>query len=262
MEFTELEKTILYYTQELVREEFPINSKCFYHYTNKNAAEAIVLNQSFHASFIRSTTDALEFAYPMAACRDILCRTHDFFSNVSKKLVKNLNEEASDPTARPYFISLSGEPNSDYLKSEYGDHIVEIINNTESTDFKIYGFFINCKYVADVKGEVRRLLQKWQIKALNKALSEHKVSDPQKRIMDWFYTLMQFCHTISLGIKQDSFQDEKETRIVVIPLTPDENIDWHDSRDTKPLSTKSLLNREFLPVKLNAMGIKAKRVTT
>jgi hypothetical protein len=259
MTYTELEKSILRYAEELIRSEFKIEADRFYHYTTQAAADAIVATQTFHSSFIRSSSDSLEFSAPMASCRDCVCLTSNFFAHKGfpVALFKHFNDEATAPSARAYFISLSGDPNLAHMKEMYGEVPLEFKLNVDMTEFRSYGFFIKCRYVDDTKTEVFRLLKKWKEEVLHRAFVEHKVRDPGLTMKDWFYTLMQFCNTISIGIKQRAFELEDETRIVVFPLNPDAETRWHAHRGVKPLNSKSLIKREYLPLNLKNMGIAA-----
>ncbi len=257
--FTDLEISILHHAEVLIRNEFKIEAKRFFHYTDETSAEAILNTQTFHSSFIRSSSDSLEFSNPMAACRDCVCLTQNFFGfqKFPFELFKHFNEQAIDPSARAYFISLSGNSKSTHLQSMYGNARLEFKLNTEITDFKSYGFLINCKYVDDTKTEVFRLLKRWRDEVFERALRENGIQDAQPTMNDWFYTLMQFCNTISVGIKQRAFENEQETRVVTFSKNPDLETDWHKPRGTKPIApySKSLIKREFLPLNLNAMGI-------
>jgi len=87
-----------------------------YHFTKQESGDLIVGSQSFWASFIRSTSDTLEFALPLSHCRDWLCLGNNLldFSNSGfpAALFSHFNEQANDPIARYYFISLTENQNS------------------------------------------------------------------------------------------------------------------------------------------------------
>ena len=137
VQYSELEISILHHSEELIKSEFKIEADRLYHYTSSTAADAIATRQVFHSSSIRSSSDSLEFSAPMAACRDCVCLTQNFFAHQTFPVVlfKHFNEEASFPSARAYFISLSGNSNSAHLKSMYGDVPLEFKVNTDATDF-------------------------------------------------------------------------------------------------------------------------------
>lgn len=258
--YKDLEISILHHAKQLIGEEFRIDAKRFFHYTNEASSTAIMDNQTFLSSFIRSSSDSLEFAAPMAACRDCVCLTDNLFvhERFPISLFKHFNEEACTPSAKAYFISLSGNSNSAHLRSMYGDCVLEFDVNIDPTDFSSYGFFIKCKYVDDTRAEVFRLLRKWKNEVLERAFMEHKIRDPNAVMKDWFYTLMQFCNTISVGIKQKAFELEDEIRVVIFPLTPDICTSWHQPRALKPFNGNngnSLIMREYLPLNLKAMGL-------
>ena len=260
MTFTELEKSIHAHAEKLIHEEFEINAARFYHCSNQDAIDAITSTQTFRASFICSTSDSLEFSAPMAACRDFVCLANEIFQfpNFPFNLFKHFNEEAVEPTARPYFVSLSGNAQSAHIQSMYGTSQCEFELKTGSVNFEGTGYFMGVKYVDDIKAEVFRLMKRWQNEVLFQSFEDHGVKYDLQRMSDWFYTMMLFCNTISIGIKQKAFELEEEARIVVFPRTPDAVTKWHDPRATRPLSKNSLIAREYLPLKLDAMGIVAK----
>lgn len=260
MNFTPFEKSIHDRTEQLIRQEFPVSANRFFHCSSEATIAVIVNTQTFWASFIRSTSDSLEFSAPMAACRDAICIKNQVFQfqKFPIKLFQHFNEEACEPTARPYFISLSGNRQSSHLQAMYGAFNCEFELTSGSPEFQGNGYFIGIKYVSDIKAEAFRLLNEWRDKVLQTSLSDHGIKDGLSRMNEWFYTMMLFCNSISLGIKEDAFAQEEETRIVVFPKDPDAVTPWHDKRGVRPLQKKSLVNREYLPIKFNALGIVAK----
>lgn len=85
-----------------------------FHYTSSASANAIVKSQIFHASFITTTSDPLEFTLPMVSIRNWITTGTNLLGYEDDscemiKIFKFFNDESRDPTLRPYFISLCDE---------------------------------------------------------------------------------------------------------------------------------------------------------
>lgn len=256
------EDMLLSKTKELITKEFGLadkNAHRYFHYTSNKSYKKIIASQRFNASFIRSTSDPLEFSLPLSICRDWICSGNTFlnFSKFPTNLFKHFNKEAMDPSIRYYFISLSTNNNSEHLKSMYGNNIIEFDLKSFPDSLDSFGLIYKCKYVknADFHSEVITLLEKWR-DLFDASIKEYSISKPENLMYIWFYIFMQFCHAISLSIKQDPFKDEEEIRLLVVCNAKlKTETEWHKKKISSCISKQTLLRREALPLKINKLGI-------
>jgi len=257
------ENTLLSKTKELIIKEFGLadkNAHRYFHYTSNKSYRKIITSQIFNASFIRSTSDSLEFSLPLSICRDWICFGNTFlkFSKFPTNLFKHFNEQAIDPSVRYYFISVSTNNNSEHLKSIYGKNIIEFDLKNFPDSLDSFGLIYKCKYIknADYRSEVITLLEKWR-DIFDAAIMECKISNAENLMSTWFYIFMQFCHAISLSIKQEPFKDEEEIRLLVVCNADlKTETEWHKRKISTRISKQTLLRREALPLKINNLGIK------
>jgi len=252
-------------TEELLAKHFNIThlvNSPLYHYSDNVKIQSIIENQVFNASFIRSTSDSLEFVYPLSYCRDWHCIKNVFFDfkNFPTNLFKHFNEQAVYPIARPYFISLSENSNSERLISNYGEYKL-ILKSTNEEKYRerirIVGSFVKCKYSDNPDKEIHDILNEWQTEIFQPLLIKYQFNNPEKNLGLWFYILMKLCFTISTSVKQLAYADEKEIRFVAYPRNLDADDVWHNSRVLKPIGTPATSFREYLPIKLLELGMTA-----
>jgi hypothetical protein len=222
----------------------------FYHFTSHESAKAIVDSKTFRASFIRSTSDPLEFALPLSICRDWMVDGAGLFKfpNYPGAIFKHFNEIAVEPHLRPYFISTSGVDNED-LKKLYGDTAVKL-----SCDGKQQLFSVQCRYISDPKKEITALLDDW-ISFTKIKNSNFSGQSGTQYLMKNFHTFMQVFYIISLSTKSAAFHYEKETRFVLLKTTPDDTCELHAARTSVCLAPQ-FQHKEYLPVHLEACGVK------
>lgn len=270
-QLADLEVKLLEATDQFIANKFAILREptgTWYHYTSLETLKTIVNSQTFRASFIRATSDPLEFALPLSACRDWACTSKKFFNfqNFPAELFKNFNDQARNAIPRPYFVSFCKEPDSSRLKSCYGDGIVEVITSEDNRPiaFEDFGQLIECKYVADTSKEIFRIMDEWKDKIFYPVVEIVNIKQPEDPAImpTWFYIFMKLCLTISLAIKQDTYVSEEEVRLVVYSKDPDADHGWHDKRGFRPLSEKDRLYHEYLPLKLNKIGFVASEYST
>lgn len=249
-------------TNALIKEKFgyslELNSN-LYHFTNDHNGQIILDSQSFWASFIRSTSDSLEFSLPLSHCRDWLCienELFDFSKNFPAKLFSHFNEQAIDPIARYYFISLTENSNSPHHVEMYGNCTLKFTFTNFPEGIADYFMVLKCHYSADVKQEIKNFLMEWK-NVFVSALNEINISVEKLPHNSWFYMFMRYCHMCSLCIKQSAFQDEKEIRIVFVPKKNEIDVgcSFHDKRGTRSISKNSFLLREYIPLNLKSLGI-------
>lgn len=240
------ESALLAETEQLIRAEFGAGDlgPCF-HYTSLDSMAKIYDSKTFWASFIRSTSDPLEFALPLSACRDWLCIEQKFlsFPNFPTRLFHHFNEQANDPIARYYFISISADSKNKHLKDLYGDGILKFDLSTLSSDFDANGMMLKCRYVENIESEVFNLMEKWR-DLFDSKVNEFSIEKPEQKMKIWLYIFMRYCHSISLGLKKKSFENECELRIVLVSRDASSDSTWHTPRNARPVSEKSLLVRE------------------
>lgn len=251
-------------TNKLIEECFSYKvdeGDVLYHFTSEVGAKMIIASNSYWASFIRSTSDTLEFALPLSICRDWLCFEDNLYSFKSQKvfpdaLFAHFNEQAINPIARYYFVSLTPDAKSEHHLKCYGRQAIEFKFGTGPAELKDFMMILKCIYPEDFNKEIHSLLNKWR-DVFYRVVAELKIEASDLPNEAWFYMFMRFCHMISLCLKQKSFQDEKEVRIVVVPNQKfiDQSDKFHGKRNVTMPWDKSLLVREYLPLKLNEMGI-------
>jgi hypothetical protein len=256
-------------TNNLIEKEFGFSGdrdQILYHFTSDHNANLITQSQNFWASFIRSTSDPLEFSLPLSYCRDWLCFGNNLFdfsaSGFPANMFIHFNEQAIDPIARYYFISLTEDPHSPHHKQLYGKSTIEFHFGKPTPEIKEHLMILKCKYPSDMKMEVHRILLEWKT-MFHRLIKEQKIASNQLPENAWFYMFMRLCHMCALCLKQDSFKDEKEVRIVLVPKKDDidKGSSFYEKRATRPVSAGSLLVREYLPLKLTALAVKAKKAT-
>lgn len=231
-----------------------------YHFTSHAIALQISSKQSFWASYIRSASDILEFAYPLSICRDWLCIDKRLFSftGFPFKLFCHFNEQAQDPVARYYFVSLTEDPSSNHHCSMYGETAMKLKFSKFPSDLKDYVMLLRCKYSENPKEEIYTLLDKWKL-MLDSEFDKFNLDPLYVGNEAWLYMFMRFCHMCALCIKQHAFSEEKEIRLIFVPKTEqiDSDQKYHEKRAVRPLKASSLIGREYIPLKLNALGIEA-----
>lgn len=256
------EDTLLEETKGFIGKEFGIEEsdlqRPIFHYTSRISAIQIVNTHIFHASFIRSTSDSLEFALPFSFCRDWLCFSKKFFcfNNFPTKFFLHFNEQAIDPQSRRYFLSACFNENSSHLKQMYGTSIVKMDISSLAPNFSDSAAILKCRYSKDIKTEVENILDRWKTTIFDPTVATFKIQIPEQQMTRWLYIFMHLCHSLSLVLKQDAFRNEDEVRISVVSRSIDEDTLWHCPRNIKRASARSLITREFLPLKLDGLGIK------
>ncbi len=235
-----------------------------YHYTNIENLKLIICSQIFNASMIRNTSDPLEFALPLSSARDWLCVDRNLlsFPNFPNEFFKHFNELAIDPYPRLYFVSFSQNSDNQHLRKLYGDGIIRFESLiTEEVDINTPGLWIKCKYVRNINDEVYGILNNWRdnvfLPLIKKFKIQSSVTNPNM-MTSWLYIFMKLCSVLSFSIKQHAYLMEEEIRLVVFPNNPDkEEEKWRKVREFKCISSKSNLCREYLPIFLNKMRIRA-----
>jgi hypothetical protein len=224
----------------------------FYHYTTKQRATAISQSGIFQASFIRSTSDPLEFALPMSFSRNWICnknKTSNYMKN-TVTLFPFLNGEIKSPKIRPYFMSMT-LAESDYLKFRYGGTTLKFQYN-KSHPVQVAGMLLKCHYPPDPQKEVINLLDKWNEEVFIPICAKYS-KIPDEQIPYSFFVFMKVANTIALATKQPEYKEEDEVRFALFPKSPDTDYEWHAARKMEGIEEFS--PREYLPLKLNSMGI-------
>jgi hypothetical protein len=231
------------------------------HYTDADAAKSIVEYQRFHASFIRSTSDPLEFVLPLSEVRDWVCTNGNLFYNFDRpdNLFKHFNELSENPDSRirPYFISMVKKP-SDHLKKQYGGTAIELRESNEANTI-IPGLLIPIAYPENIETHVSLLMKDWQRTVLHK-VRERFSAVPERTYVDTtFHLWMKAFIVTALSVKKSAYKNEDEVRLVVLPGRPDQSTSQCDSRVIIPSDKEpGLPRREYLPVKLSELGLRAK----
>lgn len=241
-------------TNLLVAKHFQIgcdNNGQLFHYTSPKASKAIIASQTFRASFIRSTSDPLEFAPTFVTCRDWLCFKSGAWTKPEFPYVmfKHFNDEAQDLTVRYYFISLTTETNNSHLINTYGQKILKF-SFTDSED-SIRHYSIKCRYETNPESFVEGILTEWRDHCLIPLVNKYKI-EANLIQEQWFIPYMHLSQTLAIGVKQLAFSSEKETRLVFTLRNPDIKENWRGARKKKKIHKFSF--REYLPVHLNKIG--------
>ncbi len=232
-----------------------------FHFTSSKNSNSIVESQIFWASFIRSTSDPLEFVLPLSEVRDWVCFSRQLFSNFDDpyNFFNHFNELAENPPTqiRPYFISMVKEPN-DHLMKRYGNSIIKVVNQ-QAVDFKKTIFMVPINYYENVQLEIRRLLMDWRNNVLLKAQNQFNEIPENQFVKETLYLWMKTFSMLALSIKKNVYRPEQEVRIVAFAGTPDENTSWFDKRIINPSDTPEFgfPRKEYLPIKIGALGLKA-----
>lgn len=232
-----------------------------YHYTSPESADSIIKSQQLRLSFIRSTSDPLEFALPLAECRNYLCiHTLAEKSEFPLELFKFLTNESIDPKARAYFMSFTHSPNLAHHKKMYGSSSI-VLKKTElfnEINFQKSFFFIKCRYENDIRSFVYKTISRWIDEIYKPTAAEHGENNSIKNLNDMFWVLMKLCHTISLGTKSDAFKEEEEYRLILHSPDVDSKQNIHSSRKQKIADNKWSPSKEYIILNLKKAGLEAK----
>lgn len=234
-----------------------------YHLTKSVSAESIVNSQIFRASFIRSTSDPLEYVLPLSEIRDWVCFSHQLWSNFEKPqdLFDHFNELATNPlpAIRPYFISMVKKPNI-HLRERFGNSIVEIKKERENP-FNQSSFLVPITYCDNVQGSVWNLLRNWRNTVLLKIKEIYPEVPERDFVKTTFYLWMKLFSMLGSSVKKNVYKSEQEVRLVFFSGTPDKDSTWFNKRIIVPSDMELGKPRsEYLPIKLNELGLKANLV--
>lgn len=245
-----------------------------FHYTKAEYAKSIIDQQEVRASFIRSTSDPLEYALPLSEVRDWVCfsgELWDHFTDPTNLFCHfNLLAENPDPKIRPYFVSMVKEPNKKVAKL-YGETCLEINAKTsDQSNYEISGFFLEVIYPEDMRQHIQQLLRSWRDEVLHPVREEYSRMDERDFTITTFPSWMRVFQTIPLFIKKKIYDHEKEVRLIIFPGDPDRETPQFGKRVIIPsdncrweMPCEGRLGqprREYLPVKLAAIGLSARIV--
>lgn len=262
--YEEFEKNLLSKTDEFLSKIFVIRKSFespLYHFTSKENADSIIKSQQLRLSFIRSTSDPLEFALPLAECRDYLCiHTRIDESEFPVELFKFFNSEAVNPDARPYFMSFTYNPKSLHHKKMYGTSsiVVSPKDNFDVASFEKNFFFIKCIYKENIGAFAHNTIQNWFEKILKPTAGPHSTEDLNKILIRAFWILIKICHTISLGTKAHAFKEEDEYRLVLYSQDVDLKQNIYSSRKQKKAGDRWSPAKEYIILNLKKAGLEAK----
>lgn len=242
-------------TRQFIRNMFELDNSygTYYHYTKPEIIEAIIQNKEFRASFIRSTSDPLEFVHSMTICRDWLCNEANSLGiNLKQDAVfKYFNDEAILPKIKPFFISAVDSPNSQYHLDTYGSGILAITQN-EDKGKSSNGYVLKCMYKPELKKTVHGYLKKWSQEILIPVAKKNSIN-LSSDLESWFHQFIFICHSISLTMKEHRFSKDNEIRYVFF---------YHNNSigpDIGALTVKTELSegfvvRTYLPLPIEDLG--------
>jgi hypothetical protein len=256
---TELEDLLLARTWLLIDREFPNHPEPaeYFHYTAPENIKLIVESQTFHASLIRSSSDALEFALPFSACRDWALERFYKMPNFPLELFKHFNQQAISPYVRPYFVSMCMNNQAKHLKEFYGEGILKVSLNESLVKFNRTVRLVQCRYTKNPYELVYKIMDEWRDDVFHNTMDEFEVSNPVEREIhsQWFYIMMAIFNSISVAIKQAPFSDENEVRLLFYTKDPHQACQYFGEWSTKDLD-RSLIRREYIPLKMGELGFK------
>lgn len=257
MPLNDFEKSLNTDSDKVIKEAFTFGAPDgnLYHYTRESSAISIVNSQEFRASFIRATSDPLEFTSNLVQCRNWLCSdsTSLAFSEFPFQLFSFFNQQATSPSIRPYFCSFTENEDSYFLKNMYGDTRIHLKKGA-SPLFARTPFLIKCKYEIAPKDFIYSTLDIWAQECLERNLKLYGLTILNTKKI-WLPKLMQISFVLSLALKDPYFSREEEWRYIAMPDDPNVESTWHKKRFQQfsiVQDHESLT--EYLPLKMNQLG--------